>query len=184
MKTISQDAYLDAWNFACHAHRFQKLPGSDTPYANHLGSVAMEVIVAISQEGTRLPDLAVQCALLHDVLEDTETGYSALRHRFGEPVAQGVRALSKNPELPDTRSRIVDSLERIQKQPKEIWMVKLADRITNLQSPPSHWTGGKIAGYREEAGLIHQALASASPYLAKRLANKIEHYRKFANRGT
>lgn len=31
-----------------------------------------------------------------------------------------------------------DSLKRIKKQPKEISMVKMADRITNLQIPPGH----------------------------------------------
>lgn len=32
-----------------------------------------------------------------------------------------------------------DSLRHIRLRPKEIWAIKLADRITNLQPPPSHW---------------------------------------------
>lgn len=36
-----------------------------------------------------------------------------------------------------------DSLRRIKSQPREVWMVKMADRITNLQPPPGHWSEEK-----------------------------------------
>ncbi|MCB1859268.1 MAG: bifunctional (p)ppGpp synthetase/guanosine-3',5'-bis(diphosphate) 3'-pyrophosphohydrolase [Gammaproteobacteria bacterium] len=179
MSTIDQEAYLKAWNFACHAHRFQKLPGSDTPYVNHVGSVAMEVMVALSRETVDQPDLAVQCALLHDVLEDTDTGFDALRSHFGPDIAQAVLSLSKDASLPDKRSQIEESITRIRQQPREVWIVKLADRITNLQHPPSHWDGVKIRHYREEAMLIHRSLGNASEYLANRLAEKIDSYRRY-----
>ena len=85
-------------------------------------------------------------------------------------------ALSKkNPELAKSR-RLADSLDRIKAQPREIWMVKLADRITNLQPPPVHWTQAKILKYRDEAIEIHTHLQSASPFLALRLAAKIQNY--------
>lgn len=51
-------------------------------------------------------------------------------------------------------------------------MVKMADRITNLQPPPKHWTPEKISRYREEACQIHQALKGACSYLAARLQEK------------
>ena len=57
-------------------------------------------------------------------------------------------------------------------------MVKLADRITNLQTPPSYWTTEKIIEYRQEAIEIHTALKEASPFLALRLAQKIENYQR------
>jgi len=44
-------------------------------------------------------------------------------------------------------------------------MVKLADRITNLQPPPSHWTAEMTERYKEGAELIYKELASASEYL-------------------
>ncbi|WP_373541223.1 hypothetical protein [Chamaesiphon sp.] len=55
-------------------------------------------------------------------------------------------------------------------------MVKLADRITNLQPPPIHWTSAKILQYRDEAIEIHTHLQLASPFLASRLAAKIQNY--------
>ncbi len=72
-----------------------------------------------------------------------------------------------------------DSLRRILEQPPKIWMVKLADRITNLQPQPLHWTQDKIIRYREEAIVIYEALKDASPFLASRLAGKIESYKTF-----
>ena len=72
--------------------------------------------------------------------------------------------------------QMVDSLERIKKQPREIWMVKMADRITNLQPPPKLWKSEKISRYREEALQIHQSLKSGSDYLASRLQEKIKRY--------
>lgn len=55
-------------------------------------------------------------------------------------------------------------------------MVKLADRITNLQTPPHHWTAPKSEAYRKEARRIHTELAEACPVLGPRLARRIERY--------
>jgi (p)ppGpp synthase/HD superfamily hydrolase len=135
----------------------------------------MEVIAALRAEPERDQELAVQCALLHDVVEDTATTVEQLRATFGPAVATGVSALSKDKLLPKGR-QLEDSLRRIREQPPEVWMVKLADRIANLQPPPSHWTPDKVAGYREEAATIYSSLKDASPVLAKRLARRIAAY--------
>lgn len=42
MSTWDQDTYQKAWNLASTLHHGQTLPGSDKPYLNHLGLVAME----------------------------------------------------------------------------------------------------------------------------------------------
>ena len=58
----------------------------------------------------------------------------------------------------------------------EVWAVKLADRITNLQPPPPHWDNDRKIRYREEAGLILSELKDGNEFLAKRLEEKIEEY--------
>lgn len=171
----SQDLYLRAWRFAAEAHRTQKLPGTDLPYVLHLGAVAMEVMAACAAELPVNPDLAVQCALLHDTLEDTDTPASAVEARFGAAVLAGVRALSKDESL-GKEAAMRDSLERIRQQPREVWMVKMADRISNLGPVPAHWTAEKIERYRGEARTILEALGEASPFLAARLARRIEAF--------
>ncbi|WP_310481318.1 HD domain-containing protein [Chamaesiphon sp. VAR_48_metabat_403] len=171
-----RDLYIKACLFAAKAHRGQLVPRSDLPYSIHLNLVSMEILAALSIESGCDGDLAVQCALLHDTIEDTDTSYEQIAALFGMNVADGVAALSKNPAL-EKSVQLADSLERIQQQPIAVWMVKLADRITNLQPPPTHWDVAKIRRYRDEAIEIHTHLQAASPYLAARLAQKIQNYR-------
>ncbi len=178
----SQESFLAAWNFAAEAHVGQTVPGSERAYINHVGSVAMEVIAAVGQrDDVRDADLAVQCALLHDVVEDTTATRDDIATVFGDAVADGVAALTKDDSLPDKPTKMRDSLERIKMQPHEVWMVKLADRITNLQRPPAHWDADKRARYRDEAQVIHDALADACPVLSARLRDKIEKYAEFVS---
>jgi (p)ppGpp synthase/HD superfamily hydrolase len=73
---------------------------------------------------------------------------------------------------------MTDSLNRINKLQKEVGLVKLADRITNLQSPPNHWSNEKIKNYCKEAKLILNTLTNKNEYLSKRLKLKIDEYEK------
>jgi guanosine-3',5'-bis(diphosphate) 3'-pyrophosphohydrolase len=181
MTVWNQDLVLSAWNFASKVHKDQRVPGTEIAYINHIGTVAMEVMAAISEHpsGTDNPDLAVLCALLHDTIEDTNTSFETVAELFGDEVARGVLSLSKNNTLPTKKEQMADSLARIKAQPKEVWMVKLADRITNLQPPPAHWTKEKSKAYREEAKAILETLGPANLILAQRLQDKIENYTQY-----
>jgi guanosine-3',5'-bis(diphosphate) 3'-pyrophosphohydrolase len=176
----TQEAYIKAFRFAARAHSGQTMPGTGLPYLAHLSMVAMEVMAALAFEGGLDGDLGIQCALLHDVIEDTGTTFERIREEFGATVAQGVLALSKDAGLIESE-RLGDSLRRIQLQPREVWMVKLADRITNLQAPPSHWSREKIIAYRREAVEILEKLGETSHLLAERLAEKIQQYERFVS---
>src|SRR5690242_591707 len=119
----SQDHYIRAYRFAADAHQGQLVPGTDISYIMHLSIVSMEVIAALHREPGHEEDLAVQCALLHDVMEDTDTTYAQVVETFGTRVGDGVNALSKNPDL-ERSLQMADSLRRIRQQPKAVWMVK------------------------------------------------------------
>lgn len=182
MSSWNQDIYIKTLIFAATAHGSQKVPGTELPYLTHVTLVTMEVIAALSHDENLDGDLAVQCALLHDVIEDTDITFQQVVDTFGPAVADGVLALTKN-EAMDKLSAMQDSLERIRKQPREVWLVKLADRITNLQPPPHYWTVEKKIAYRQEAQVIHDALNEASPYLAARLREKIDAYGVYLTKG-
>jgi (p)ppGpp synthase/HD superfamily hydrolase len=170
-----QERYLAAYHFAAHAHGDQPYPGTDVSYIMHLSFVSMEVIATLERESGFDGDLAVQCALLHDTLEDTKTTFEELVETFGKAVANGVAALTKTNGLPKPDAMRA-SLRRIQELPREVWLVKLADRVTNLQPPPPDWDEEKIDRYRAQAHEILTSLGEASPYLAARLASKIAAY--------
>ena len=56
-------------------------------------------------------------------------------------------------------------------------MVKLADRITNLEPAPAHWPAEKRVAYQAEAQVILAALGEAHEGLAKRIREKIADYK-------
>jgi guanosine-3',5'-bis(diphosphate) 3'-pyrophosphohydrolase len=175
-----QSHYQQAIKFstARHAAKQQKVPGTNLPYVVHLSNVAMEVIIAGSQTPGFDLDFAVQVALLHDTIEDTETIYQELSDTFGRTIADGVLALTKDATLPKEQ-RTMDSLTRIRKMPKEVWAVKLADRINNLQPPPGHWSKDKRLEYQNEARLILEILGEGNTYLAQRLRTLIIEYGEY-----
>ncbi len=180
MASWDQDKQQKAWNFASHAHNGQLVPGTEIPYLNHLGNVAMEAMAAVAHNNEiKDPGLLIICAILHDTIEDTAITYDEVKKEFGAAVANGVSALSKNKTLPSKTEQMNDSLERIRQQPKEVWMVKLSDRITNLQPPPTHWNKEKIKKYQNEAMLILEKLGEANQLLAKRLQLKINNYNQY-----
>lgn len=173
---------ITAWELASIAHFGQKYAGTEAhlerEYLNHIGRVVLEIQNAISQEPSINGNLAIICAILHDTIEDTDMTYETLLHKFGQEIADGVLALTKNNSLGDKKTKMLDSLARIKEQPKEIWMVKMADRICNLQTPPHHWKQEKIQKYKSEAKLIYETLKDANANLAERLKGKIEEYGK------
>ena len=176
----TQSKYQKAIRFATlkHLELHQKVPGSEMPYVVHLSNVAMEILVASRHTVDFDVDLALQVALLHDTLEDTSATREELGAAFGIAVATAVESLTKNDQLPK-ENKMTDCLARIRQQPKEIWAVKLADRITNLQAPPGFWSNDKKAAYLQEATLIHDSLKGGNAYLEARLAGKINEYRQY-----
>lgn len=175
-----QDKYLQAMNYAAAIHGEQKVPGQPYSYVVHLAEVAQEAMAALCCSGqSKLnADLLIQCALLHDSIEDAGISCQELKNQFGEAVANGVQALTKDQTL-IKEMRMKDSLDRITRQPREVWMVKLSDRIVNLQRPPAFWSRDKKLSYLVEAELILEILGGASRFLADRIQRQIGSYRKY-----
>jgi len=180
LKMETQALYQTAIIFATSKHLEigQKVPGTDLPYVVHLSNVAMEILIASAHTKKFNLGFAVQVALLHDTIEDTSTTFDELENAFGVEIAHAVSALTKNKSLPK-ENQMQDSLQRIKKSQKEVWAVKLADRITNLQPPPPNWDKEKIIKYKNEARTIFNELQAGNKFLAKRLNASIEVYEKY-----
>ncbi len=161
-------------------HGDQKVPGSGLPYVVHVVKVAMEVLAATEGEESAVRNLSLACALLHDTVEDSAPEEQAsVRARilaeFGAEVANGVDALTKDHRLPKSE-RMVDSLRRVRQQPRAVWLVKLADRITNLEPPPPSWSIQKCVVYAVEGRAILEALGEASDRVRRRFDQKLGEY--------
>lgn len=174
------DDFQNLWQKVSILHNGQTYGGQNQgekiEYINHIGSVVFEIIHASQYTLDFDLELAIKCALLHDTLEDTDLNINDLEKEFGKQVSDGVSALTKNVNL-DKEIQMKDSLERIKLQPKEIWAVKLADRICNLYAPPYYWDKTKKEKYRDEARIIYDHLKEGNEYLANRLLEKIENYK-------
>ena len=175
-----QTLYQHALAFAAAKHEAskQKVKGTDLPYIVHVVNVAMEILVAAPQSGEFDVDTAIQIALLHDTIEDTDTTFEEIEQLFGYFIAVGVQALTKNESLPE-KEQIQDSVKRIKQLSREIWSVKLADRITNLMPPPATWSNEKIKQYIDDSKMILRELQAGNIYLANRLVDKIKEYSQY-----
>ena len=133
----------------------------------HVVNVAMEILIAAPQSGEFDLPLAIQVALLHDT--DRRYRYKRLKKLNNTSVAPDCcwcnAALTKNASLPEDE-QISDSVQRIKFQSKEIWAVKLADRITNLMPPPHNWSRKRIAHYLHDSKMILDQLKEGNVYLA------------------
>lgn len=177
------DELQDTWQLVSKLHQGQSYggPGNNEriEYINHLGSVTFEVMNALMRTPQMNARLALCCAMLHDSIEDTAFSYEDVRAQFGAEVANGVMALTKQDTIADQHAKMTDSLHRIKQQPKEVWAVKMADRICNLYAPPYYWSRDKKLSYLEEARLILAELGEGNAYLAGRLKARIEAYHRF-----
>jgi hypothetical protein len=132
--------------FAAEAHRNHRRKGaSQEPYINHLIEV-LDLVASV--EGDDMDVLVA--ALLHDVLEDTQTGYDELAAVFGERVARIVQEDSDDMTLPKPeRGRA--RLAAMSQKSREARLVKFADIISNLRaiaaSPPAGWSNDRRLGY-------------------------------------
>ena len=122
---------LKAREFAKKKHEGQ-LRKDGTPYFGHVARV--KDIVFEFKERNRADELFA-AALLHDTLEDTDTGISELRENFGEIVALLVVELTTD----RIRSEVIGKTEYLSgkfsnERAISSWalVIKLADRLDNV----------------------------------------------------
>lgn len=126
------DRIYDAFLVANEAHSSQKR-SSGEPYITH------PVAVASLLADMRLDCETLMAALLHDVIEDTETNREDLAERFGATVASLVEGVSKLDKL-QFNSKEEAQAENYRKmimamvQDIRVILIKLADRTHNMRT--------------------------------------------------
>ncbi|MEV5749415.1 HD domain-containing protein [Actinoallomurus sp. NPDC052308] len=112
-------------------HGEQRRP-TGAPYAEHLFE-ALEVLV----RGAGVTDTDVLVtALLHDTVEDTDATLADVEAAFGPEVGELVDWVTKPPVEGKAAKRAakVAYLRRLRDAPREAILVKLADRVSNVQT--------------------------------------------------
>lgn len=159
---------LAALRFAAHKHRDQRRKGADAaPYINHPVALAE----TLWRVGKVRESVVLAAALLHDTIEDTETTERELRERFGPTVAGVVAEVTDDKSL-DKAVRKQLQIEHAARISKRAKLVKLADKISNLEdilaSPPADWPLERRRGYFEWAKAVVDQLRGANSALARR----------------
>lgn len=103
------------------------------PYVKHPVSVA----ALLDELGHR--DEVLAAALLHDVVEDSETALEELREKFGEEVAGMVGALSDDESIDSYRERKAEHRERVGVAGEEALAIYGADKLTNTRTLRAAW---------------------------------------------
>ncbi|MEO6436451.1 MAG: HD domain-containing protein [Tepidisphaeraceae bacterium] len=157
--------FIDALAFAAHKHRDQRRKNvAASPYINHPIALAH---VLVSEGG--INDIAVLCAaILHDTVEDTETSFDEIEHRFGPAIAGMVREVTDDKSLTKTRRKELQ-VEHAPHLSPGARLVKLADKSCNLRDvaddPPANWPRDRRVEYFEWAKRVIDGLRGTHPVL-------------------
>jgi len=139
MGVIMVNHFVHALAFAAEKHQNQRRKDAQiTPYINH----PIGLVNVLVNEGGVVSWDVLCAALLHDVLEDTQTTEEELLLRFGKKVTAIVKELTDDKSLAkDVRKRL--QIEHAPFASHEAKLVKLADKICNLRdmlnAPPASW---------------------------------------------
>jgi (p)ppGpp synthase/HD superfamily hydrolase len=96
------------------------------PYIEH----PMQVAALLDEHGYG-DEKVLAAALLHDVVEDSETTLDELREKFGGEVGGLVGAMTDDEEIEDYRERKAEHRERMAAAPVEAMAIYGADKLTN-----------------------------------------------------
>ncbi|WP_063784106.1 HD domain-containing protein [Streptomyces sp. SBT349] len=162
-RVADQDLELldDAVAFAVRWHGDQTRPAGE-PYVEHLLEAVCVLVEAV---GTTDIDV-LRAAVLHDVVEDTECSSEDVRERFGDRVAVLVDWVTK-PAPSEGRTRAearAAYLARLRHAPDDALLVKLADRLSNVQRLDTHPRPEKRRSYYRETVRAIVPLAQSHPW--------------------
>jgi guanosine-3',5'-bis(diphosphate) 3'-pyrophosphohydrolase len=160
-------ALARAYALAARAHAGQTRRGdAGIPYVNH----CCEVAELVAEAGA--PVAVVVAAVLHDVIEDSETTVDEIETRFGPEVAGMVASMTDPPEtdaLPRSEKKARQA-EHMATAPREVRTIKIADQTSNVRDivrEPAAWDAADAADYIAGAERVVAACRGAAPMLER-----------------
>lgn len=153
--------------FAADRHRNQRRKdAAASPYINH----PLALADLLAGEGGITDSTVLAAALLHDTVEDTETGLAELAAVFGHEVAAIVAEITDDKSLPKEERKRLQVVKASTKSDRAK-LVKLADKICNLRdidaTPPKDWSIARRREYHEWSRSVVDGLRGIHPALEK-----------------
>lgn len=130
-----------SFNYSVSLHKGQKRKFSHDPYIIH------PIRVAINLYGEKYQLIAA--ALLHDIVEDTEVELSDLEVEFGHDIMMFVKGMTKT-----KKNTIFDALNSVLDKFPEVILLKLSDRIDNMEDKFNYLPETTRRRYYKENKLI------------------------------
>jgi guanosine-3',5'-bis(diphosphate) 3'-pyrophosphohydrolase len=162
--------------FAGRCHGSQTRPAGE-PYLEHLLEAASVLVEAIEVTDADI----LQAAVLHDVAEDTSCTLDQVREVFGDRVATLVDWVTK-PARSEGHSREearAGYLERLRGAPDDAILVKLADRLSNVQRLDTHPRPDRRRAYYDETVRYILPLAEHHPWFRDWYSSWRTEFRQF-----
>jgi (p)ppGpp synthase/HD superfamily hydrolase len=161
------DVIRDALEAAGRAHAGQIRNGSGgMPYIHHPVAVAERLAEDGFDEGT------VAAALLHDVVEDSDTSVEDVRRRFGERIAELVAALTDDESSEPYERRKDQHRRRVEEAGGDALAIYGADKLSNISVlRRAYATQGEAVGDEFKAPLdVKQGVWRADLEMLRRAA--------------
>lgn len=162
LKTTDKELIRKAFDVALEAHKDMRRKSGE-PYIFHPLEVAK-----IAKEDIGIGPTGIVCALLHDVVEDTDITLQDIEQLFGKKVAEIIDGLTKisvvfnqntNLQAENFKKLLVTLSRDIR-----VILIKLADRLHNMRT---------LGSMREDKS---RKIASETMYLYAPLAHKLGLY--------
>jgi guanosine-3',5'-bis(diphosphate) 3'-pyrophosphohydrolase len=136
---------IRAFQYAYDGHKSQNRKSGE-PYITHPLHVAIYLCELNFDKET------IAAALLHDLIEDTETSYDDIKKEFGEEVADIVDGVTKLDKIKystneEAKADAIRKMVIAMSKDIRVLILKLADRLHNIQTIEYHqdWKQEKIA---------------------------------------
>lgn len=134
-------------NFAAIKHKDQRRKDEqETPYINHPIGVAN----ILNQEGNIHDPVVIIAALLHDIIEDTNTTFEEIENQFGTEVCNIVKEVTDDKSLPKAERKKLQ-IQNASKKSHKAKLINLADKLYNLRdlqrAIPVGWSQDRVKEY-------------------------------------
>lgn len=122
------DRLKKAHSFAKEKHKNQKRKFTDKEYITHLENTANLLWGADEEVDTD----SLVAALLHDIVEDTQTTFKEIDQNFGREVRNLVEELTSNKEEQNAVGKAIYLTKKINNLSEKAFTIKLCDRLDNV----------------------------------------------------